>query len=109
LVYCFIHYLFVYHFLIQICLGHDWWPAVQGPDMIYIPQSECIVSLRLYRYGDQEKLKKEGEGCYLNFLGGLAPKEKFMSLLKFFLLFRYLFEVMFKVKVNLEFYKLFFA
>jgi hypothetical protein len=84
LVYCFIHYLFVYHFLIQICLGHNWWPAVQGPDMIYIPQSECIVSLRLYRYGDQEKLKKEGEGCYLNFLGGLAPKEKFMSLLKFF-------------------------
>jgi hypothetical protein len=50
---------------------------------------------------------KRGEGRVLIsfFLNGLFLEGKSMSLLKFFWLFRCVFEVMFKVKDNLGFHK----
>jgi hypothetical protein len=52
-------------------------------------------------------LKKSGEDFDFNFLGGFVLEGKSMSLFKFFLLFRCIFEAMLKVKVNLGFHKLF--
>jgi hypothetical protein len=50
-------------------------------------------------YGGQEKLKGEGgRGLISFFLNGLFLEDKSMSLLKFLLLFRCVFEAMFKVK-----------
>jgi hypothetical protein len=48
-------------------------------------------------FGGQEKLKGEG-GLSSFFLNGLFLEGKSMSLLKFFLFFRCVFEAMFKVK-----------
>jgi hypothetical protein len=46
-----------------------------------------------------------GGGLISFFLNALFLESKSMSLLKFFLLFRCVFEAMFKVKVNLGFHK----
>jgi hypothetical protein len=65
------------------------------------------MSLQACLYGGQETLKKEGEVLISFFLEGLLIEGKSMSLLKYFLLFSCVFEAIFKVKVNLGFYKLF--
>jgi hypothetical protein len=67
------------------------------------------VSSRLCSYGGQEKLRYKGGGGGFDFifLAGSLLEGKSMSILKFLLLFRCVFEAMLMVKVNLGFHKLF--
>jgi hypothetical protein len=54
------------------------------------------------------KIEKQGRKVLISFfLQGSLLEGKFMSLLKFLLLFRCVFEAMLMVKVNLGFHKLF--
>jgi hypothetical protein len=58
------------------------------------------VSSQLCLYGVQQKLKGRGWGLISFFLNGLFLEGKSMSLLKFLLLFKCVFEAMFKVKIS---------
>jgi hypothetical protein len=65
------------------------------------------VSLRLYPYAGQEKLRNKGEGFDFIFLAGSLLEGKSTSLLKLLLLLRCVFEAMLIVTINLGSHKIF--